>query len=176
MLRNLIVSGFVSMSLLTTPLSAEDTGQENIVFISTPVIQELPSDYNTLADNTADEDQLKCLAVNAYHEARGEGVDGIKAVTNVVLNRVEDPRFPDTPCETVYQKTGRVCQFSWVCQGKGEPSNTNTFERVEHIVSEVYIEEREDITKGALFFHSRQVSPGWRRAVTTRIGNHVFYR
>jgi len=47
--------------------------------------------------------ELDCLAKNIYHEARGESLQGKKAVANVTLNRVHSNLFPDTVCGVVYQ-------------------------------------------------------------------------
>jgi len=48
---------------------------------------------------------LTCLAMNIYYEARHEPVEGQIAVAHVVLNRTEDPRFPDSVCGVIKQKT-----------------------------------------------------------------------
>ena len=45
----------------------------------------------------------QCLALNVYHEARGQGTAGLFGVTAVVLNRVNDSRFPNTICGVIYQ-------------------------------------------------------------------------
>ena len=37
-----------------------------------------------------------CLALNVYHEARDQSTAGQIAVTQVVINRVNDDRFPDS--------------------------------------------------------------------------------
>ena len=66
--------------------------------------------------------EAHCLALNAYHEARSESVAGIIAVSQVVLNRVKSPMFPNSICEVVFQggtKRDR-CQFSWHCDGKSD--------------------------------------------------------
>ena len=68
-----------------------------------------------------------------YHEARNQGTAGRLAVSAVVMNRVNDRRFPNTVCEVVLQsqmkkswKTGlpvpikNRCQFSWYCDGKSD--------------------------------------------------------
>jgi spore germination cell wall hydrolase CwlJ-like protein len=35
----------------------------------------------------------------------------------------------------------------------------------------------QDVTKGALFFHTKDVTPQWQNVkVTTIIGNHIFYK
>lgn len=52
-----------------------------------------------------DPKELMCLARNIYFESRGEPRNGKVAVGVVTLNRVEDPRFPNTVCKVVKQKT-----------------------------------------------------------------------
>ena len=49
---------------------------------------------------------LACVALAMYFEARGEPVAGQLAVANVVMNRVESSRYPNTPCEVVTQSIG----------------------------------------------------------------------
>jgi spore germination cell wall hydrolase CwlJ-like protein len=51
---------------------------------------------------------VRCLTEAIYHEARGEPVEGQRAVGEVVLNR-RDAGFARTVCGVVYQKD----QFSW---------------------------------------------------------------
>jgi spore germination cell wall hydrolase CwlJ-like protein len=52
-----------------------------------------------------DPKELRCLARNIFFESRGEPRAGKVAVGVVTLNRVEDPRFPNTVCGVVKQKT-----------------------------------------------------------------------
>jgi spore germination cell wall hydrolase CwlJ-like protein len=54
-------------------------------------------------------DQKEAIALNAYQEARGEGKAGMIAVTNTVRHRLNDPEFPKTYYEVIYQPK----QFSW---------------------------------------------------------------
>src|SRR3954453_10045701 len=62
---------------------------------------------------------IACLALNVYFEARGEPEAGQYAVAEVTMNRVASPYYPDTVCDVVYQKNwdsirGRyVAAFSW---------------------------------------------------------------
>ena len=44
-----------------------------------------------------------CLALNTYHEAKNQSLVGQIATAQVVMNRVEDDRFPNTICEVVKQ-------------------------------------------------------------------------
>ena len=46
---------------------------------------------------------LMCLALNVYFEARSENMASQMAVSLVVMNRVEDHRFPNTVCGVVKQ-------------------------------------------------------------------------
>jgi len=41
-------------------------------------------------------EEALCLTENMYFEARSDGYAGMYATTMVVLNRVDDPRYPDT--------------------------------------------------------------------------------
>ena len=77
-----------------------------------------------------------CLALNIYFEARDQSVEGRVAVTQVVMNRVLHPDYPDNPCDVVYQSevypSGHPvkyrCQFSWFCDGKSdEPVDYQAF-------------------------------------------------
>jgi N-acetylmuramoyl-L-alanine amidase len=59
--------------------------------ITLPVISEsAPTSYTDIQPD------VRCLAMNIYHEARSESLAGQYAVADVVLNRVESNRFPDT--------------------------------------------------------------------------------
>ena len=44
-----------------------------------------------------------CLALNVYHEAKNQPMIGQIAVAQVVMNRVEDDRYPDDVCSVVEQ-------------------------------------------------------------------------
>lgn len=128
--------------------------------------------------NEEDRKQIECLAINSYHEARNEPYEGVIAVSNVVLNRVADERFPDTPCEVVYQRNRRGCQFSWYCDGRSDyPANREKYQELTAIAEKVYTGKYEDVTEGANFYHATYVSPRWRHAMERKkqIGLHVFY-
>lgn len=57
-----------------------------------------------MSPRVAGADELRCLADAVYGEARGEGFDSQAYVVAVILNRVRDPRWPDTVCDVVYQR------------------------------------------------------------------------
>ena len=146
----------------------------------------------------------RCLALNVYHEARSQGTAGLFGVTAVVLNRVNDPRFPNTICEVIKQGPTREswktkqhkdlldgeriyypirnkCQFSWYCDGKDDtPHNREKYQEILDLVEAILYNELPfiDITDGALFYHADYVNPSWAKTKqrTTEIDDHIFYR
>ena len=127
------------------------------------------------------EKQIECLAKNLYFEVGNQGTAGMLAVSSVVINRVNDDRFPNTMCKVVHQKRGGVCQFSWYCDGKSDiPRNKKIYQEKLDFVSKLLDNDRQwvDITDGALFYHANYVRPSWRKKFTrtTEIDKHIFYR
>jgi len=127
-------------------------------------------------------DELACLALTIYHEARGEPNEGKVAVSHVVMNRVASGRFPDTICDVVRQggeMTRHRCQFSWWCDGRSDaPRSQADWELSNEIALKVYWGRSVDPTEGALWYHADYVSPKWRHDFETgpKIGRHIFYR
>jgi N-acetylmuramoyl-L-alanine amidase len=137
----------------------------------------------------------ECLALNMYHESRGQGIAGELAVTAVVLNRVNDKRYPNTICEVVEQGPTRAswqdpkirfpvknrCQFSWFCDGKSDtPRNKKIYNRMYNLADAILGNEISflDITGGATHYHADYVSPAWAKTKTktVEIQDHIFYR
>ena len=125
-----------------------------------------------------DKKQIKCMAENTYFEAAHEPYKGRIAVNNVVLNRAKDNRFPSTPCGVINQRTARVCQFSWKCEGGKRIADAGAYRKAKEIAEHVYLGNYGDVTRGAKFYHADYVSPSWGRVFdrTTKIGAHIFYR
>ena len=126
-------------------------------------------------------EEWACLAEALYFEARGESVKGQFAVAEVILNRVDSPRFPDTVCAVINQGTGRKyqCQFTYTCDGFKEIINEpRAFKRVGKVAKMMVGGAPRQLTDGATYYHTRAVSPRWSRKFTrtTSIGEHHFYR
>ena len=136
------------------------------------------------------ETALMCMAVNIYHEAGNQSMIGQMAVGQVVLNRVEDSRFPDTVCEVVkeavtYKNSNKPvrwkCQFTWYCDGKKDEPNFESktwsaaLENASILLTKTIVL---DITEGATHYHATYVRPAWAKTKTktTRIDRHIFYR
>lgn len=127
--------------------------------------------------------ELECLALNVYHETRAQSLADAHAVSDVVLNRVESTRYPNTICEVVHQgyKPGRKdCQFSWYCDGKSdEPRDENAWEKSRKFARDMYFFEMyRGITEGSTHYHATYVKPYWAPSLdrVAQIGAHIFYR
>lgn len=121
------------------------------------------------------EQDKRCLQKNIYFEARGEGVEGMKAVAAVTMNRVKSERFkPKTVCGIVNQRAGKVCQFSWVCAGLSKITDAIAWERAGVIAHSALVGNMVHKVGKALFFHNKSVG-GWGKKPTAIIGNHIFY-
>lgn len=126
-------------------------------------------------------DEINCLALTLYWEAKTEGRDGMLAVGWVVLNRMAHSEFPDLVCEVVRQG-GEVpgCQFSYWCDGKSDtPRDEALWTLARELASQLVSDPPPDPTSGALFFHADYLngvdwSPAHER--TVQIGRHVYYR
>ena len=138
------------------------------------------------------EEDFLCMALNLYHEARNELDAGLYAVADVTQNRVNDPRWPNTICDVVYEAktyTGsdgeqyprrNRCQFSWYCDGRSDdPRPGRAWEKSKYIARMFLThDEFRGITEGATHYHATYVSPNWRHEFTVigRIDTHIFYR
>jgi spore germination cell wall hydrolase CwlJ-like protein len=129
-----------------------------------------------------------CLALALYFESRSQPYVEQIATARVVLNRVEDRRYPDTVCEVVYQGKTHVwskqpikhqCQFSFWCDGKSDvPRDEAAWEAVQTVAWHVLDHPEIDITQGATHYHATYVTPAWRTSLKriAQIGDSVFYR
>ncbi|KNG95504.1 cell wall hydrolase [Pseudaestuariivita atlantica] len=125
--------------------------------------------------------EWNCLAEALYFEARGETLKGQFAVAEVIANRVESKRFPNSFCAVINQGTGRkfACQFTYTCDGRPEKIHEpRAFERVGKVARAMLDGASRPLTKGATFYHTTAVRPKWSRVFkrTAKIGVHVFYR
>lgn len=126
-------------------------------------------------------EEWQCLAQALYFEARGESAEGLFAVAEVILNRVDSPRYPGTVCGVITQGTGQrnACQFSYTCDGHPEEvRNPTAWARVGKVARAMLDGAPRSLTDGALFYHTHAVAPGWSRVFdrTASIGVHHFYR
>ena len=149
--------------------------------------------------------QAICMALNIYYESRSDNLAGQYAVADVVLNRVQDGRYPNTICEVIQQGPVReswktkqhedlpdeeriflpirhMCQFSWYCDGKSDdPKDETGWAQAQYVAGAImYSGKYRGMTEGATHYHATYVRPKWRfdRGMNHigRIGSHIFYR
>ena len=139
-------------------------------------------DFNSIA---VSKDELVCLALNDYWEARSESLAGRVAVAKVVLNRAMDRRFPKNLCKVVKENHVRDvlhrCQFSWYCDAKADTPYEHEEWRTSLRIAVAVLQKDAaiaDPTGGALWYHADFTKPAWSSGyeTTTIIGRHIFYR
>lgn len=132
------------------------------------------------------ETAMLCLALNIYHEARGESEVGQWAVAQVTLNRARQD--PARVCEVVFAPR----QFSWtntlveapsfevrrVRAQRFMPKETAAWNRAKRIAKASLEGIGKDVVGDATHYHATYVAPRWASSfdVVAQIGNHVFYR
>ena len=154
----------------------------NETIVDKPVVEKTEA-------KVVDSKQLACMARNIYYEAGNESIKGQSAVARVVINRVNHG-FAKTPCDVVYQSRiverivddesvkVKLCQFSWVCEGKDEPNkNSHRYKQAHQVAYDVMANDayNDVLPKSALFFHNLTVDPLWPYKQVAKIGNHIFY-
>lgn len=154
------------------------TGEENV---ETEIPAEEP-DPTLVVEEGTDKKNIY-LKIKEYNvllriveaEAGGEDITGKMLVANVIMNRVQNGRFPNTVTEVVYQKNANgKAQFSPTVNGRIDSVNVSqeTVDAVERVLN------GEDSSNGALYFRSVHSNGTWHDNALRRVaehGNHIFY-
>ena len=123
---------------------------------------------------TYTDEDLYWLAKIVYAEAGYDVDEGQQAVANVVLNRVNSPDFPDTIYDVIWQKTGKVWQFS-PC-GDGGINKEPDERAIEN--ARIILEGKRIIPEDVLFFYmpTKGNAKDWirTREIYKKIGVHRF--
>jgi spore germination cell wall hydrolase CwlJ-like protein len=167
-------------TLLTSVVACMAVSQVKADTLSLETFLSTNFDYNQ---------QHECLAMNIYHEARGDSVLGQKAVGFVTMNRVNDKRYPNTVCDVVYDAyvdsrgnpIRNKCQFSWYCDGKSDtPRSKDSWRKAKEVATQVLYEygNVQDFTEGSVMYHASYVNPYWAKSYerVVRIDTHIFYK
>jgi len=122
---------------------------------------------------------LMCLATAIFFEARDQPITGQELVAEVIMNRVEHQRFPDTVCGVVYQPKA----FSFTHDGLSDdmdvheaPADVEAKGLAIELAKD-YIEDNKRLGSSATHYHTLEVSPFWVDAflVDGVFGDHIFY-
>ena len=126
-------------------------------------------------------EELECLALTIYFEARGEPDEGKLAVGHVVMNRASHPKFPGEVCKVVRQGGAKRfrCQFTWWCDGRSDrPRDWSAWQQSQALALKIFQQAAPDPTEGALWYHADYVRPSWQDKLNPgpKIGRHIFYK
>lgn len=122
------------------------------------------------------------LARTIWGEARGQGLEGMRAVAAVIVNRARRGGWWGASIVEVCLKPG---QFS--CWNVGDPNRPKMlaatidqspmFAEALAIARTAVRGDLADPTGGATHYHTRYIAPGWAASgqVSARIGTHIFY-
>lgn len=123
---------------------------------------------------------FSCLVEALYFEARGENLEGQRAVAEVIINRVRSPQFPNTICSVVRQggiKKAR-CQFSYYCDGKPEIFYEKAaYEQIRNMAIKFVSGHYPEIFNESTHYHASHVKPFWISELEFlgKAGEHYFY-
>lgn len=137
---------------------------------------ERPANLRTLIDQVVDlpgdglNADARCLATAVFFEARGEPLEGQLAVAQVIVNRTNSGKYPNSLCGVVNQPG----QFSFAKRSVNTASNDWQVARAIAIIAQA--QRWLQVAPRAMAFHAARVSPGWSMQRVGRIGNHIFYR
>ncbi len=117
---------------------------------------------------------LDLLARLVSAESAGEPFVGQVAVAATILNRLEDPRYPNTISGIIYQVDNGSYQYSPVLDGRiNLPASPSAYQAIQQAL------QGSDPSNGANgFYNPAKTTNQWVRAqpVTATIGEHVFFR
>lgn len=131
--------------------------------------------------------EIETLARTLFGEARGEGLKGLEAVANVIMNR----------CEISKNKKSfwwgndliSICKkpYQFSCWNKDDP-NKEKIENITHedkmfstclrIARKALAGAIKDKTQGSTHYHHKDIEPYWAKDLIPEIeiGNHLFYK
>ena len=125
------------------------------------------------------EKELEVLLRIVEAEAGCEDEEGKLLVANVILNRLNSPKFPDSITEIVFQRENGVAQFSPVYDGSYACAEVSE-ETVKAVGRAL---NGEDISDGAMYFAARKYAEDDRMrwfdeklTLLFRYGGHEFFK
>lgn len=181
-----IVMLVVSVELVSAETTFSNTDSDKSIVIPPNDIPQWKNKYKNFAKSR------ECLIKNVFYEApryfpgmennkkyryiaKSELQAAIKKerqkIINVTFNRVKSNRYADDICSVVYQYK----QFSWTLNRKYKTKKiTEVFKHdrlemqnyyhIRKLVTNIMINDRKDITNGALYYHTVDIHPYWKNS------------
>ena len=180
----------LALLILQNPLQEEEVEVDRYRLISSiygKQLEEAVSDPRIIDEEILERKKRYDLNDTDYNnllriveaEASGEGEEGKLLVANVVLNRVNSRKFPNTVTEVVFQSSGGKTQFAPTRDGRfySVRVTEDTVRAVERAIYGEYLSD------GALYFvavsKASQDKVSWFQRKLKKVcsyGGHDFYR
>lgn len=156
-----------------------------IVSAPTNVFHQGNSTSGFVGDAVKQEQEKQCIREALYHEARGEGKEGMLAVMSVIHNRTKARGFPESYCKVIHQPL----QFSY--RNGTQPGihieikPVKPSDKVAYTLASIIAE---DVTTGrfeplselsdVLWYHTKDVKPKWSKTMqkVRTIAKHQFFK
>lgn len=166
---------------LLRPVSPQDALRDNAQRAFSARSDSSPAPFRFGGDPASEARALNCLTQAVYYEAAGEGMDGERAVAQVVLNRVRHPGFPASVCGVVYEGSAASsgCQFTFTCDGSLARTPAPSLWRQAQQIANQALHGLVFAPVGhATHYHADYVLPYWADSLdkSVQIGHHIFYR
>lgn len=154
----------------STPLYASGYNQQLNNLAHHFLVSETDINFN----NSNDNEQLLCLSLTIYYEARGTIAKQQVGVAWVVKNRTHSNRYQSHDmCDIVFERHHSVPQFTWINNLNTGKVEWSSWIQAKQIAKDVYYNKISDPTHGALCFHELSIGTGGYKGI--QIGTHVFY-
>lgn len=166
---------------LLKPISPEEAIKENTERPFSGRPDTAAAAFNLKTDEKSRDRALECLAQAVYYEAATEGVDGQRAVAQVILNRMRHPAYPATVCGVVYQGAERTtgCQFTFTCDGSlARVPVPSLWKQAQKVAAQALAGKVFAPVGHATHYHADYVLPFWADSLdkSAQVGRHIFYR
>jgi N-acetylmuramoyl-L-alanine amidase len=118
------------------------------------------------------------MALTIFFEAGGESADGKIAVANVIKNRVNHNKFPNTYAEVIFQPRQFSCYDTREIHKSFRRFHWDSVLKCFVIAEKVYYDIIPDNTHGALFYTRVEIKRVWMKNLKKKaiIGNHKFLK
>ena len=159
----LAVCGLLFRGVVTATYAAQVASDDPVVMpLPGPtLLSDEPDDYGLPEPDPPEppEAEVQMLAIVIYREAGGDACSDLcrRRVGDVVLNRLADPRFPDT-LEGVLTQRGQYGTMAWTGitwpERANQPGERNAVARAERIARELLTGQHSDLYGRGYVFQS----------------------
>lgn len=129
---------------------------------------------------------FNCLVEAIYYESRGEPAEGVLATAKVILNRVSNPRYPNSVCAVVKQQLVKgIWQFSYLADKSllKQAKDQKSWKKMQKIAQQavnLHYSGFDIIDRAMYYYNPYKANPKWAKSkklqFVAQIGKHRFYK